>query len=124
MLYPALIQRAHSYTWVPLTLCLLPFTVLCARNEIPHDEMYVWCDFHSIPQENIHMQRVSIMALALYASIARYFIIVAPPTKHADTNKECNLHTYGRCAWIACSAVEAVCERSACCSVREGCAFL
>ncbi len=39
---------------------------------------------------NATMKAMAIKSLAAYASMARYFLIIAPTTWHADTRLECN----------------------------------
>ena len=60
---------------------------------------YVWLDYVSIPQANKTLQSLSISSLALYASMPDYFVVVAPPTSHADTKCACDKETYLRRGW-------------------------
>lgn len=73
---------------------------------------FVWVDYSSIPQANPSTQNLAIRSLAAYASSATYFIIVAPDTKHANMDDNCDLMTYQLRMW--CRA-EQVCH-----SMRNG----
>ena len=57
---------------------------LCARYGLRDDELHLWVDYHSIPQANLRCRLASISSMAVYASCARYFVVVAPETRHAD----------------------------------------
>merc|ERR1719356_65614 len=74
--------------------------------------VYVWVDYCCIPQINASTQSLAIRSLAVYASSATYFVVVAPETPHADLNATCDLDTYQRRMW--CRA-EQVCH-----SMRNG----
>ncbi|CAK0792791.1 unnamed protein product, partial [Prorocentrum cordatum] len=50
-------------------------------------------------RENDYLKALSISSLAVYASIAKYFVIVAPPCLHHDKLVECNSATYQRRGW-------------------------
>lgn len=80
-------------------------------NDNLHD-VYVWVDYSCIPQANASVQNLAIRSLAVYASSATYFVVVAPDTKHSDLDDTCDLSTYQRRMW--CRA-EQVCH-----SMRNG----
>jgi len=75
-------------------------------------DVFVWVDYSCIPQANASVQNLAIRSLAVYASSATYFVIIAPSTKHADLDNICDLDTYQRRMW--CRA-EQVCH-----SMRNG----
>ena len=52
-------------------------SALCAEKHVNEDELYVWCDYVSIPQANKTLQSLSISSLTVYSSICRFFVIVA-----------------------------------------------
>lgn len=54
---------------------------LCEHEGIKPDELYVWIDYSSIPQLNTHTKRMSIGSLAVYSSVCKYFVCVAPSTE-------------------------------------------
>ena len=62
---------------------------------------YVWLDYVSIPQANKTLQSLSISSLALYASMPDYFLVVAPPATHVETQSACDTETYLRRGWYA-----------------------
>ena len=64
-------------------------------------DFYIWLDYFSIPQANKTLQSLSISSLALYASMPDYFLVVAPPTTHVDTQCACDKETYLRRGWCA-----------------------
>jgi hypothetical protein len=72
---------------------------LCAKFGLAEDELYIWVDYVSIPQANNYLKALSISSLAVYASVAKYFVIIAPPCIHHDKRVECNSETYQRRGW-------------------------
>lgn len=76
------------------------------------NDVFVWVDYSCIPQANPSTQNLAIRSLAAYASSATYFIIVAPDTKHADLDDNCDITSYQLRMW--CRA-EQVCH-----SMRNG----
>ena len=72
---------------------------LCAQQSVDEDELYIWLDYVSIPQANKTLQALSISSLAVCSSICRYFVIVCPPTVHADSGLVCNADTYRKRGW-------------------------
>ena len=79
----------------------MPLDVRCRSRQkhVNEDELYVWCDYVSIPQANKTLQSLSISSLTVYSSICRFFVIVCPPTLHADSGKVCDAATYQRRGW-------------------------
>jgi hypothetical protein len=75
-------------------------------------DVFVWVDYSCIPQANASVQNLAIRSLAVYASSATYFVIIAPDVLHADLKNKCDLDTYQRRMW--CRA-EQVCH-----SMRNG----
>lgn len=63
------------------------------------DELYVWVDFLSIPQTNDTCKLSAISSIATYAAFAKYFIVIAPKTSHADTGATCDGETYSQRGW-------------------------
>ncbi|CAK0903450.1 unnamed protein product [Prorocentrum cordatum] len=72
---------------------------ICAKAGLDERDLYMWVDYVSIPQINNYLKALSISSLAVYASIAKYFVIVAPPCLHHDKLVECNSATYQRRGW-------------------------
>mmetsp|Transcript_81678 Transcript_81678/g.221273 ORF Transcript_81678/g.221273 Transcript_81678/m.221273 type:complete len:821 (-) Transcript_81678:1114-3576(-) len=72
---------------------------ICAKTGLAESDLYIWVDYVSIPQSNNYLKALSISSLAVYASIVRYFVIVAPSCIHRDTRVECNSQTYSRRGW-------------------------
>uniref|UniRef100_A0A7S1FAU5 Tyrosine-protein kinase ephrin type A/B receptor-like domain-containing protein n=1 Tax=Noctiluca scintillans TaxID=2966 RepID=A0A7S1FAU5_NOCSC len=72
---------------------------VCSRFDIDSEDLYVWIDFASIPQLNVHLKTLSIDSLAVYSSISRFFVIVAPECTHHDSMKVCNEETYQSRGW-------------------------
>eukprot|EP00957_Ditylum_brightwellii_P071266 5417418-Ditylum_brightwellii.AAC.1 len=62
-------------------------------------DVFVWVDYSCIPQANASVQNLAIRSLAVYASSATYFVIVAPEVNHADEEHVCDLDTYQRRMW-------------------------
>ena len=72
---------------------------VCADFALNLDDTYVWVDYCSIPQRNASLQIASISSLPVYASMSRYFVIIAPCTLHYDSHAVCNAETYQRRGW-------------------------
>jgi len=72
---------------------------LIQLHNIKKNELFVWIDYLSIPQRNNTLKGLSISSLGVYASVCRYFIVVAPKTTHVSTEKTCDADTYQRRGW-------------------------
>lgn len=72
---------------------------ICSTFNIDEDKLYIWVDYISIPQMNNYLKGLSIASLAVYASVAKYFVICAPKCMHKDKQLECNADTYQRRGW-------------------------
>ena len=71
-----------------------------ARNSrVDAEEIWIFLDYLSIPQKNAHMRLAAIETLGVFASIARYFVVVAPPVEHVDTGIMCDKISYSRRGW-------------------------
>ena len=73
------------------------------------ESMYVWVDFGSIAQEHRGMQVMAISSLPVYSAYSDAFIVVAPPTKHAQTGHSCNLGSYATRGWCRAEMLSKVC---------------
>lgn len=71
-------------------------------------DVFVWVDYSCIPQANASVQNLAIRSLAVYASSATYFVIIAPDVTHADLNNKCDLDTYQRRMWCRAEQVSVV----------------
>jgi len=72
---------------------------LCAQERFQPSELYVWCDYCSVPQANPYTQSLSIATLGVYASLCEYFVVIAPPIKHDPLGTTCDLESYKRRGW-------------------------
>ena len=72
---------------------------LCEIEGVSEDALFVWVDFSSIPQKNKFMQRLSISTLGVYASLCKFFVVVAPQALQRDSNVRCDAATYRRRGW-------------------------
>eukprot|EP00966_Prymnesium_polylepis_P114056 2635860-Prymnesium_polylepis.1 len=61
--------------------------------------MYIFLDYHSIPQKNLQLRHCAIDTLGVFASIAQHFIVIAPTSTHKNTKLVCNKASYGRRGW-------------------------
>ena len=52
-----------------------------------------------VPQANKTLQMLAIESLAVYASLCKFFLVLAPSAVHVDTLKPCDTHTYSRRGW-------------------------
>jgi hypothetical protein len=66
--------------------------------------IYVWCDFCSIPQKHYPSQRAAIQSLALYANSCNALIIAAPDYKHSD-GVPVGVESYQKRAWCRAEQV-------------------
>ena len=64
------------------------------KIDVDVNRVWVWLDYCCIPQLCVPVQKLAINSLPLYASSASVFLIVAPPTKHADH--------HGTCDYVSC----------------------
>merc|ERR1719291_743980 len=72
--------------------------------------MYVWVDYCSIAQEHRGMQTLAVSSLPVYASSADVFIIVAPPAKHMQSQKQADLHSYNSRGWCRAEMLSKICS--------------
>eukprot|EP00419_Tripos_fusus_P037267 CAMPEP_0172786018 /NCGR_PEP_ID=MMETSP1074-20121228/205735_1 /TAXON_ID=2916 /ORGANISM="Ceratium fusus, Strain PA161109" /LENGTH=945 /DNA_ID=CAMNT_0013623031 /DNA_START=115 /DNA_END=2952 /DNA_ORIENTATION=+ len=72
---------------------------VCSTSGLSEDALYVWVDYISIPQSNAYLKQLSIASLPVYASVVKYFVVVAPKCIHHDKRAECNSATYQRRGW-------------------------
>jgi hypothetical protein len=73
--------------------------MLCKMYSLQDGEIYLWVDYISIPQRNNFLKQLSINSLATYASVARFFLIIAPECTHHNWQIYCNSETYQRRGW-------------------------
>lgn len=59
----------------------------------------MWRSYLSIPQRNPILKGLSIASLGVYASVCKYFVVVAPPVNHKITQEQCDEETYQRRGW-------------------------
>ena len=62
-------------------------------------DLFVWCDYYSIPQKCSTAQKSAVEQLGTLASICSYFIVTAPETLHFNTGEICNRETYHERCW-------------------------
>jgi hypothetical protein len=72
---------------------------LAKKNGWQLSNVYVWCDYCSIPQANKSQQMQAINALPCYASHAHAFLVAAPSLPHVDTQKPLDTETYRGRVW-------------------------
>jgi hypothetical protein len=72
---------------------------ICSNFNFDESELYVWVDYVSIPQRNPYLKQASISSLAVYASVVRYFVIIAPRCVHKDKQETCDSASYQRRGW-------------------------
>jgi hypothetical protein len=78
---------------------------IAAQKKKPLEEIYVWTDYYSIPQESQHVQNLAIVSLPCYASIAKCFVVIAPDAIHDNSGIECNKETYHSRCWCRAEAL-------------------
>lgn len=72
---------------------------LFSQHDIERESAFIWIDYTSIPQRNPILKGLSIASLGVYASVCKYFVVIAPPTISHATKQECNAETYQRRGW-------------------------
>jgi len=86
-------------------------SALCTSKGVDASQLYVWCDYFSVPQVSRALQQLAIETLSSYATSSRYFLIIAPPalkegfgTRDAETYARrgwCRLEQFSRLASLA-----------------------
>jgi len=71
-------------------------SALCTNFGIAEDDLYLWVDYFSIPQENLALQKLSIQSIGVYSSVTQYFVMLCPSCTHTDTSLPCDIATYQR----------------------------
>jgi len=69
------------------------------EHSLVRESLFVWIDYLSIPQRNPVLKGLSISSLGVYASVCKYFVVIAPDAKHQSTSLPCNTDTYQRRGW-------------------------
>lgn len=72
---------------------------VCRDKSLAEDELYMWVDYHSIPQSCTESKISAITSIAVYACCARYFVAVAPNATHVDFKKACDPESYANRGW-------------------------
>jgi hypothetical protein len=72
---------------------------LCIKFGIAEDDLYLWIDYFSIPQENLTLQKLSIQSIGVYSSVTHYFVMLCPTCTHTDTSLTCDAATYQQRGW-------------------------
>lgn len=68
-------------------------------NEWLGEDVFIWCDFCSIPQRHSPSQQAAVSSLALYANSAHAFVIAAPEATHSDTGARVSSASYQMRTW-------------------------
>jgi len=71
---------------------------LCKKLVFTPAEVYLWIDYSSVPQRNLNTQQACIGSLGLYASVARFFVAVAPEVPNRS-GASCDLNSYVARGW-------------------------
>jgi len=71
---------------------------LVAEHQLERASLFLWIDYLSIPQRNPVLKNLSIASLGVYASVCKYFIIIAPTTTH-ENSTVCDSESYQRRGW-------------------------
>ncbi|KAL1521120.1 hypothetical protein AB1Y20_022674 [Prymnesium parvum] len=82
---------------------------LIETEHLDINNLWIWLDYWSIPQQHTGLQILAISSLPVYAALANYFLVVAPTAVHATTGKECDLSTYVRRGWCRAELLSKVC---------------
>jgi hypothetical protein len=73
--------------------------LICEQFDLEHDELYVWVDYFSIPQRNLHLKELSIGSLGEYATAVRFFVVCAPEASNFDSGTLCDAKSYQLRGW-------------------------
>lgn len=63
------------------------------------EDIYVWVDIFSIPQECRTVQKLAIVSLPAIASILTFFVTICPEVEHKNTGEICDKASYHRRCW-------------------------
>lgn len=72
---------------------------LCREQGIEAESLYVWVDYHSIPQACPASKMAAINSIMVYASCSKYFVAVAPEATHITRQERADSETYRRRGW-------------------------
>eukprot|EP00966_Prymnesium_polylepis_P234827 5431473-Prymnesium_polylepis.1 len=61
--------------------------------------VFVWCDYFSIPQDNLPSRRSAISSIAVYVSCCKFFAVIAPTASHAESSGTCDASSYLSRGW-------------------------
>lgn len=78
---------------------LASIEAICSLKGFVPEDVYIFLDYLSIPQKNVAMRLAAINTLGVFASIAQYFVVVAPDSHHKDTKKVVDKASYQRRGW-------------------------
>jgi len=72
---------------------------LARQTGMPLDKVWIWADYFSVPQANDCLKLLAVETLHVYTALAKYFVIVAPPCTHNNTNDQVDFESYLRRGW-------------------------
>ncbi|KAL3912351.1 MAG: hypothetical protein SGPRY_008365, partial [Prymnesium sp.] len=61
------------------------------------EKTWVWLD--CVPQVNLTQQVMAYSDLPAICELSSYFIIIAPPAQHDETDERCDIHSYEQSGW-------------------------
>ncbi|KAL1520672.1 hypothetical protein AB1Y20_022242 [Prymnesium parvum] len=70
---------------------------------------WVWVDYSCMPQLNPTTLSLAVSDLSEVAALATYFVVIAPPAVHLDTQQLCDMETYQRRGWCRLEQFSYVC---------------
>jgi len=74
------------------------------------DNLYIWLDYTSIPQNNRGTQTLAVNSLPIYSFMSTIFLIVAPPIEHVDTKVTCDMQSYRNRMWCRAEQLSFFCK--------------
>jgi hypothetical protein len=104
------LDEDQVYVWIECVVArrVKPITATLQASLVDGDEwrltlscacLPVLCSYLSIPQRNPTLKKLSISSLGVYASVCKYFVVIAPSVTHYTSKMACNADTYERRGW-------------------------
>ncbi|KAL1520610.1 hypothetical protein AB1Y20_022184 [Prymnesium parvum] len=82
---------------------------IMSRASASMEETWLWIDHSCLPQLNRTTLSLAVSDLSEIASIATFFVVIAPPTVHHDTDTICDIMSYQSRGWCRLHQFAYVC---------------
>eukprot|EP00929_Paragymnodinium_shiwhaense_P086638 TRINITY_DN47119_c0_g1_i1.p1 TRINITY_DN47119_c0_g1~~TRINITY_DN47119_c0_g1_i1.p1 ORF type:complete len:1184 (-),score=149.59 TRINITY_DN47119_c0_g1_i1:46-3597(-) len=107
----------HWLSWTKLGPNTLQLTCMqgaakevCNVNDVPEEDMYIWLDVLSIPQNNSKCKALAVDSLHTYSSRADFLVAICPKCFHDDTGELTGPDSYKSRIWCRVEQVAHSCS--------------